>query len=293
MSLEAMLSERLRQQTVDERRADYLARAQDFMGKQQYADAVRALEFCEAEGIASSEILALLDFARGEAREHERVTKLRNDMSQAQSLIDQSMFDSAITFLEDCLRQNEDQALRMLLDQATAGREAQGKHISSALAAAANLIQSGKRDEAIQLLRMQPLGIQKSARVQSTLAAVEEERQQAVFRALGRAYAALPVDLSASAALLRQAENAISDPALLGALAETFRLRQQSFADHAVAEAARDSRQLAREKNRDGAEKALMAVSAVLTFASAGARDEWESARKKIYATGGFKRSRN
>jgi len=293
MSLEALLSERLRQQTVDERRGDYLARAQEFMGKQQYADAVRALEFCEAEGIASSEILALLDFARGEARDHERVTKLRNDMSHAQSLIDQAMFDSAITFLDDCLRQNEDQALRMLLDQATAGREAQGKHISSALAAAANLIQSGKLDEALQLLRMQPQGIQASVRVQSTLAAVEEERQQAVFRTLGRAYAALPVDLSASDALLRQAENAVSDPALLGAISETFRSRQQSFADLAVAEAAQNSRQLAREKNRDGAEKALMTVSAVLAFASAGAREEWESTRKKIYATGPFKRSRN
>lgn len=292
MSLEALLSERLRQQSVEERRADYLARAREFLANQQYSETVRVLEFCEAEGIASSEILSLLDFARAEDREHQRLTKLRNDMAYAQSLIDESAFDAAIAFLEDGLRQNEDQALRMLLDQANSGREALGRQIAKALDSAGHLIQTGKYDEAIHLLQMQPKPVQNAPRVQATLTAVEEERQQAVFRTVGRAYATLAVDLSAATALLRQAENAAFDPAPLNTLAETFRSRQQTFADMTVSEAARNSRLLVREKNREGAEKLLMTVSGVLPFASAKAREEWENARKKVNSTGMFARMR-
>jgi len=290
ISLEALLSERLRQETVDERRADYLVRAREFLDKQQFPEAVRVLEFCSGEGIASPEILSLLDFARSEAREHQHLAKLRNDMAHAQSLIDDADFDSAIEFLDDALKQNDDQALRMLLDQAKSGRESLNKQIANTLVSVANLIQADKFEEAIHFVGVQPKFITRSPRIQAVLAIVAEAQQQAVFRALGRAYAALPVDLRHSEALLRQAENAVSDPSLLTALSETFRSRQQSFADAALTEAAQNSRQLVRERNREGAEKLLMAVSAVLPFSSAKARLEWENARRKATGSGMFSR---
>ncbi len=293
ISLEALLSDRLRQQTVDERRADYLVQAREFLAEQQFSDAVRVLEYCQGEGIASTEVLALLDFARAEEREHQHLAKLRNDMAHAQSLIDDADFDGVIEFLEDALRQNEDQALRMLLDQATSGREGLNKQIANALASVANLIQADKLEEAIHFVEMQPKFITRSRRIQETLAIAMEAQQQAVFRALGRAYAALPVDLLMADALMRQAGNAVSDPAQLNALAETFRSRQQLFADAAVNEAARNSRQLVRERNREGAERLLMTVSSILPFSSAKARLEWENARKKTTASGMISRFRS
>jgi len=45
-----------------------------------------------------------------------------------------------------------------------------------------------------------------------------------------------------------------------------------------------------RERNREGAEKLLMAVSAVLPFSSAKARLEWENARRKATGSGMFSR---
>jgi eukaryotic-like serine/threonine-protein kinase len=293
ISLEALLSERLRQQSVEERRADYLVQAREFLGKQEFSDAVRVLEFCEGEGIASPEVLALLDFARGEEREHQRLTKLRNDMAHAQSLIDEADFDGAIEFLENTLKENEDQTLRMLLEQAMSGRESANKQIGNTLASVANLIQADKLDEAVRFVEMQPKFIKRARRTQAMLAIVLEAQQQAVFRALGRAYAALPVDLPQSETLMRQAENAVSDPAQLTALAETFRSRQQSFADAAINDAAASSRQLVRDRNREGAEKLLTTVSAILPFSSAKARLEWENARRKATASGMFSRTRS
>ncbi len=66
MSLEALLAERFRQQSVEERRADYVARARESLEKKEFSDAVRVLEMCQTEGIATGEILSLLDFARSE-----------------------------------------------------------------------------------------------------------------------------------------------------------------------------------------------------------------------------------
>ena len=289
VSLEALLSDRLRQQTVDERRADYLIRAREFLAQQQFSDAVRLLEFCEGEGIASSEVLALLDFARAEEREHQHLTKLRNDMGHAQALIDDADFDVAIEFLESALKQNDDQALRMLLDQATSGREQLMKQIANALSSVANLIQADKLDEAAHFIDVQPKFIKRIPQVQATLNIITEAQQQAIFRTLGRAYGALPVDLRQSETLMRQAQNAVAEPANLAALAETFRSRQQSFADAVVTQAAQNSRQLVKDRNREGAEKLLTTVSAVLPFTSPKARQEWDNARRKATGSGMFR----
>ena len=289
MELETLLLEKIRQQTVDERRDEYLARARESLANQQYSDAVRALELCEADGIASSEILTLLDFARHEGREQQRLDRLRSDMAQAKVLIDDSEFDQAIAFLERTLAEYEDQALRIQLEQAVAGRDALQQRISTTLASVANFIQAGKLEEAIQLLRVQSQPVQLSASVQQTMSVIEEELQQSVFRTIGRAYASLRFDLPASDALLRQAQNAVFDPALFAALVGPFRLRQQSFADAAVSEAVRRARTLVKERNKEGAESLLITVTDELAFASPQVRQEWETARRKATESGLFR----
>lgn len=292
LSLESLLVERLRQQSSEERRAEYLSRAREALAKQQFSNAVRILEFCEAEGLASGEIMSLLDFARNEEREHKRLDRLRNNLAHAQGLIADSFFEEAVAFLEEALRQNEDPALRMLLDQAAAGRDALHRQIAATLASAGNLLQTGKREEAIQLLQMQPPAVQRSAQVQATLAAIDEERQQAVFRTIGRAYAALDADLPAAEALMRQAQAAAADPAFCTTVAVSFHSRAQSFADSAVSEAVRSSRLLLRDRDKLGAEKLLVSASRSLPYASDGVKHEWEALRRKTGATGVISRFR-
>jgi len=64
------------------------------------ADAVRILEGCQAEGVATEEIGSLLEFARREEEKHRSEALMRSRAAQAQALIDASAYDEAIAFLE-------------------------------------------------------------------------------------------------------------------------------------------------------------------------------------------------
>jgi serine/threonine-protein kinase len=285
LSLEAMLAQRVNQQSVEDRRRDYLAKAREALDGGQHAEAVRILETCQTEGIASGEILSLLDFARSEEAEHRRQEQLRKKLDQAQSLIGDSAFDEAIAFLEEGLRQSDDTALHMLLEQASNGRDALQKQIEAALESAVKLVQEGRREQALEFLRKRPQPVLRSARVQTSIAALEEEHAQALFRTLGRAYAGLANDLPAGDALVRRAMAAADASPLLRPMAEAFRSRGQALADQVLAEAVRNARLLLRERNREAAGQALQTVSVMVDYASAGMKSEWQTTQRKASQT--------
>jgi hypothetical protein len=137
---------------------------------------------------------------------------------------------------------------------------------------------------------MQPRAVLRSARVQATLAAMEDERHQAVFRTIGRAYALLQADLPAGAALVRQAAAASPDPSFSSPVADSYRSRGQEFADRAVAAVVQKCKTLLQDRDKEGAEKLLQSVTRTLPFASSQARLEWDRALKKTSATSVFRR---
>ena len=280
LSLEALLTERFRQQTVDERRAAYMSRAREALKNGKYSDAVGILEFCQAEGLAESEILSLLDFARKEELENRRQDQLRGKLARAQSLIAESAFDEAIEFLESALQQDHDTALRLILDQASAGREALRQQIEAGLASARKLSQAGKTAEAIQLLQMQPPSFQRSARVQTALVVLEEERQQALYRMIGRAYAALGVDLPAGEAVMRRAAKVSANSPVMKSVATAFRSRVRTYADRVIADAIQRSKLLLRDKDREASGNLLQSVSSTMDYASPELKTDYQKAQK-------------
>jgi len=288
MGMEAMLGERFRQQNVDERRTDYLNRAREALSKGEYSDAVKTLEFCEAEGIATGEILSLLDFARSEEQEYRRQEVLRNNLAQAQALIGESQFDEAIEFIEGVLQQGDDTTLHMLLDQAAAGRESLRQQIETALTNARKLTLSGKQADATQLLQMQPQPVQRSIRVQTALAALEEESQQPLYRMIGRAYAVLETDLPAGEAVMRQATLSANSN-FVKSVTSSFRLRGRTFADRVVADAITGSKAIVKE-DKEKAGQLLQSVSSTIDFASPELRTEWQRAMKKMGRSTGTSR---
>jgi serine/threonine-protein kinase len=280
MGMEAMLAERFRQQNVDERRSDYLNRAREALNRGEYSDAVKTLEFCEAEGIATGEILSLLDFARNEELEFRRQEVLRNNLAQAQALLGESQFDEAIEFIEGVLQQGDDAALHMLLDQAAAGRESLRQQIETALANARKLTLSGKQADATQLLQMQPPPVQRSVRVQTALAALAEEGQQPLYRMIGRAYAVLETDLPAGEAVMRQATLS-ANSRFVKSVASSFRSRGRTFADRMIADALSGSKATIKE-DKEKAGQLLQSVTSTIDFASPELRTEWLRAMKKM-----------
>jgi serine/threonine-protein kinase len=293
LNMEALLADRLRQQSVDDRRADYIARARESLEKKQHGEAVRVLELCQAEGIATGEILSLLDFARSEEQEYRRQEQLRAQLDQAQALMHDAAYDEAINFLEAALQQADDTALHLLLDQAAAGRESLRQQIENVLASAVTLVQAGKQDEALEYLRNQPPSVLRSPHVRSSLEVLEEERAQALFRTLGRAYSALGSDMPAGEAVMHRAVAASVHTTLFVEMGDAYRARRQAFADQVVTEAVEAAKNLIRDHNRDGAGQALQAVSGMIEYATAEVKAEWNTAQRKASQTSMFSRLRS
>jgi serine/threonine-protein kinase len=285
LNMEALLAERLRQQSVEDRRADYIAKARESLEKKQHAEAVRVLELCQAEGIATGEILSLLDFARAEEQEQRKQEQLHAQLDQAQALMNDAAYDEAINFLEDALHQADDTALHLLLDQAAAGRDSLRQQIENALASAVSLVQTGKLDEALEYLKSQPSPVLRSARVKSSLAALEEERVQPLYRTLGRAYSALGSDLPAGEAVMRRAVATSVHTTLFVQMGEAFHARGQAFADQVVTDAVENAKKLLSEHNRDGAGQALQTVFGLIDYATAEVQAEWNTAQRKASQT--------
>jgi len=284
--LERLLSERVRQQSVEERRDEYLSQARAALSSTRYADAVHTLEDCLEEGIATDEISSLLEFARHEEAEHRRQNLLRDQIAQAESLVADYAFDEAITFLEKAIQDNDDQALRLLLEQATTSRDSLRKQIVSALASASKLARTGKHLKALDVLQAQPPTVQRSFRVQAAESVLKDEQQRAVFRMLGRAYTALETDLPAGDNTIRRVEAALGDSTFAGPVAKSFRARMRVIADRMVSDLTGKYQVMLRNRDKAGAEDLARRVAGVINFASPQARTSWQGVQKHTGKTG-------
>jgi serine/threonine-protein kinase len=290
--LERLLTERVTRQTVEERREEYLSQAREALGGSKYVDAVQILESCEQEGIATDEIRSLLDFARHEHAEHRQLDLLLRQVAEAQSLIGDSAFEAAIAFLQEALQENDDSALRLLLEEASAGRESLGKQVEAALASAGRLVRAGKHSEAIQFLQAQPPAVLGSIRLQAALSALKEEQQQAVFRMIGRAYTGLDTDLPAGEKTMRRVAAALDNSTFAASVAEAFHTRIQVFADQMVAGHVGKYKMSLRNRDKAGAGDLVKQVSAIIDYAGPEAKLEWQSILAQTGKTGLLSRLR-
>ena len=268
LSLERVLKERLQQQSVEERRGEYLSRAREALKGGRYADAVHILEACEAEGIANPEALSLLEFARTEEKESTSQNLKRSKLIRAQYLVNQGEYEEAVGFLTAELGQSEDATLRMLLDQAKSAREAAQRQAESSLAAAGRLVQAGKVGDALQLLSALPRDVLRSGRVQMAIAALEDEQSKALFRMTGRAYAMLGSNLAAGHRVMQRVAAGSTDSSATAAVTGAFRGREQAWADRALAEAAQTAETLVRNRDLATAEKLVRETDLIARLAS-------------------------
>ena len=291
LSLEALLQERLQKQSVDERRGEYLARAREALKEGNSPDAVHLLEACEAEGIANAEAVTLLEFARNEEKESTTQNLKRNKLLRAQYLVNQGEYDEAIEFLEAELREGEDAALRMLLDQATNARLTAQRQSEAALASAGRLVQAGKIDDALQLLRTLPNEVARTMRIQMAIAALEEEQKLTLFRMTGRAYAALETDLAAGHKIMQRVAAASGDSSATAAVAVAFRTREQASADRALVDGTQKSESLLRNRDMAGAETLVHQIDSIAELASPEQKAEWKNHTSRLSRKGLLGRS--
>jgi len=286
LSLERVITERLQQQSVEDRRGEYLSRAREALKEGQYQGAVHLLEACEAEGIANAEVLSLLEFARNEELESTTQNLKRSKLVRAQYLVNQGSYEEAIEFLNATLGQGEEPSLRLLLEQAASARETAHRQADSALAAAGRLLQAGKIADALQLLRVLPRDVLRAGRVQMAIAALENEQSRALFRMAGRAYGMLATDLPGGHRIMQRVAAASADSSPAAAVAAAFRGREQASADRAVAEAVQRSEALVRNRDFAAAETLVDETELLAELASPRQRDEWHNHTSRLNRKG-------
>ena len=275
--LEKLLADRVKRQTVEERREEYLSQAREALKSARYGDAVHILEGCQADGIATDEIRSLLEFAHLEEAEHRNETLMRERVAQAQSMIAASAYEEAIAFLDEALHQNDDTALRFLRDQALEGRESLKKQVEAGLANASRLARSGKQSDAIQFLEALPPTVRRSVRVQAADSALRDEQLQAIFRTIGRAYTVLDTDLPAGEHTIRRVAAALGNSPFAGSVAQTFRARMRVFADRTVAGLVGKYKIMMRNSDKAGAAELARQATGIVAYAGPQTKSSWES----------------
>jgi len=275
--LEKLLADRVKRQTVEERREEYLSQAREALNSGRYGDAVHILEGCQAEGIATDEIRSLLEFAHHEEAEHRNEELMRSRVAQAQTLISESAYEQAIAFLDEALHRNDDTALRFLRDQALEGRDSLQKQTEAALANAARLAQAGKQDEAITFFASQPPAVRRSVRVQVAESVLTDEKQQAIFRTIGRAYSVLEADLPAGEHTIRRVAAASGNSSFAASVAKNFRDRMRAFADRTVAGLTTKYKIMVRNGDKAGAGELARQVAGIVAYAGPQTKSTWET----------------
>jgi serine/threonine-protein kinase len=277
LALEGLLAERVRQQTAEERRDEYLSQAREALSGGQYAEAVRILEVCEREGIARDEIRSLLEFARREEAEHRREDLLHRRVAQAQSMIADSEFGEAVKFLEQSLEESDEPTLRLLLDQAIEGRESLRKQVEAGLATAAKMARAGRSSEAIHFLQAQPPAVLRSERLQTAISALDEEQQQAVFRMIGRAYTALQTELPAGENTIQWVAAAFGNSPFAVSVTDAFHARMHAFADRTIQDLISRCKIMLRNRDRAGSAELAKQASGVIDYAGSQAQADWRN----------------
>ena len=226
--LEAMLRDRLKKKTVEEIRGGCLLQAHEELNNKRYADAIKILERCQAEGSPSEEIDELLEFARHEAAEQERQQLVQRYFLHARSLLEVEKYDFAIEFLEPLVGELGDPGLSALLEQARQERADLQQKVTSVLQAFRAQVQAGELTEAALMLESQPEAVLQAAPVQAALAEVHPnpDQESGFLEAVGAAYAALANDdFSSGRRTMQQVLKSNTESSFLQQLARAFESR--------------------------------------------------------------------
>jgi hypothetical protein len=89
----------------------------------------------------------------------------------------------------------------LLMSQASSAREAVLRQVEGVLQSAGRMIQAKKVEDAAKLLKSLPKEVLRSPRVQTAVIMLDDERNDVLYRHVGRAYALLNSDPSASKAI--------------------------------------------------------------------------------------------
>jgi eukaryotic-like serine/threonine-protein kinase len=268
LALEGGLNERIQKQSVEERRAEYLAKAREALQASRFADAVRLLEDCRERSICSDEVIDLLEFARAREAEWNLENVKKSNFDKAQALLHRGALEEAIRFIHAVLDGYEDVSLRSLLEQAESGVLELRDRIQAALDSALEMAREGRFNDAIGLLAVLPEKARHTPAVQRAIQLFADESKQELFRLTGRAYGLLYTDLCAGHLAFEPVRTRSAMDPSIHSLMVAFRARERECADRFLTDAAERVELLLEKQDKLAAEQLVRQAEEIAPMAS-------------------------
>jgi tetratricopeptide (TPR) repeat protein len=291
LSLQSSIEEQLSRWTLEESRADYLARAHQALHRGKYEEAIQLLENCKAEGVFSDEITSLLELAQLEADRQNSQAHQQKLIVRAQELMAKEAFDSVIELLSPVSLQDSEPAVRNLLENARSQRNSLRAKTDSILERLKLLAGQEQYEEALNFAETQASFVSQSPPLQTMLAQIRasHERDAAGIRVIAIAYAALDrSDLGSAWTGIHSGLKNPDSPFLVGMI-KVFEGRCRSTANDRIGTAVQASRDCVAEDPRRATE-VLRAVSPMAPYASTEVRAAWQSMRRRVMVVSTIRR---
>lgn len=277
LALQSTIVGHISERTQERARSHRLQRAHEALSRGNYVDALRLLEACQKEGVASPEITELIDFARQEADRGQKNTQIQALLGQAHDLMERGAYAEVVDLLSGIKQEPATASLTFLLDDARSRLQSLQGAVDSALSSAAALRDHELFAEAMQLLNAQPPAVLQNDIVQKALAAMREASQNelAALRSVGGAYANLE-NANTGPTVLPDGKSSI-----LGRLVPIFASRRKSVADRQISAAIDRARAALDSGDKPQAARILDDVVSFAEYASSNLQSEWQTLSKR------------
>jgi serine/threonine protein kinase len=163
-----------------------------------------------------------------------------------------------------------------------AGEESTLSQLDDVLASASALLEKGDLDQALHLLKTQPESVRGAVRAEEAIAAMEDLRLQAVYRTLGRAYAALDGSVPGSHGLMQNAQTASDLSNLGGAWNAAFQTREQMVAGQVVEEVLQRAASTEASAGSKQTKALLLSIASVVPYCSQEVQTLWQQAQERL-----------
>jgi len=181
-SLVAIAQERIAQDRDEQERAKCLHQANDAIGKKNYDQAIRVLEDAQIKFTASPEVDNLLRFAREQQSKDAKKKDLDAAAKRAQEFLKTQEYTRAIDVLEPILKNNPDEELTAILEEARRRRDALNKQIAAAIARGNQFISEGSPAKAVEFLQAQPTVFRRNPEFSQLVDAATKQSAEAARR---------------------------------------------------------------------------------------------------------------
>ena len=192
VALEARIQEHIGRLTTEEARASILREANEALRQRKFSVAVSILERCQPP-VLTTEIGALLDYAREQSRQEEQQQLVARCYAEAQTLLHEQKYKECIVLLSPVVEASNDTRLRSTLEQAQRALDQRIAEQAAALELVKPYADAGCHEQVVALTQSmldRSLGFTEITNLHET--SVEALRQEhAQMEKLGRAYAGL------------------------------------------------------------------------------------------------------